>query len=150
MRNLQEQLKKAFCYQKLFWPFTVWINLKNFAISGPSALNFLITRNFFLTEGQNNFGNKYQIQYNEKRVQKIISYMLFNFSGWNLSDGNELFDEFQKNSKVIWILWKNFHLKDVKYYTISSATSSKMLQRQNFNVSYHHGYFWCIGGQHVF
>ena len=26
MRNLQEQVKKAFCYQKLFWPFTVWIN----------------------------------------------------------------------------------------------------------------------------
>ena len=35
MRNLQEQVKKAFCYQKLFWPFTVWINcssnLQNFA-----------------------------------------------------------------------------------------------------------------------
>ena len=26
MRNLQEQVKKAFCYQKFFWPFTVWIN----------------------------------------------------------------------------------------------------------------------------
>ena len=26
MRNLHEQVKKAFCYQKLFWPFTVWIN----------------------------------------------------------------------------------------------------------------------------
>ena len=26
MRNLQEQVKKAFCYQKLFWPFTAWIN----------------------------------------------------------------------------------------------------------------------------
>ena len=24
--ELQEQVKKAFCYQKLFWPFTVWIN----------------------------------------------------------------------------------------------------------------------------
>ena len=48
MRNLQEQVKKAFCYQKFFWPFTAWINcsidLKNFA-------------NFFLT-GQNNFCNK--------------------------------------------------------------------------------------------
>ena len=44
MRNLQEQVKKAFCYQKLFWPFTVWINcssdLKNFANSWPSASNF--------------------------------------------------------------------------------------------------------------
>ena len=26
LRNLQEQVKKAFCYQKLFWPFAVWIN----------------------------------------------------------------------------------------------------------------------------
>ena len=26
LRNLQEQVKKAFCYHKLFWPFTVWIN----------------------------------------------------------------------------------------------------------------------------
>ena len=26
MRNLQEQVKKAFCYHKLFWPFTFWIN----------------------------------------------------------------------------------------------------------------------------
>ena len=26
MRNLQEQVKKAFCYQKLFWPFTVPTN----------------------------------------------------------------------------------------------------------------------------
>ena len=24
MTNLQEQVEKAFCYQKLFWPFTVW------------------------------------------------------------------------------------------------------------------------------
>ena len=26
MINLQEQVKKAFCYQQLFWPFSVWIN----------------------------------------------------------------------------------------------------------------------------
>ena len=25
MKKLQEQIKKAFCYQKLFWPFKVWI-----------------------------------------------------------------------------------------------------------------------------
>ena len=44
MRNLQEQDKKAFCYQKLFWPFTFWLNcssdLKLFANSQPSDLNF--------------------------------------------------------------------------------------------------------------
>ena len=55
MRNLEEQAKKAFCYQKLFWPFTVWINcssnLNKFANSWPSASNFksffLITRALF-------------------------------------------------------------------------------------------------------
>ena len=44
LRNLWEQVKKAVCYQKLFCPFTVWINcfsdLKNFANSWPSASNF--------------------------------------------------------------------------------------------------------------
>ena len=66
MRNLQEQVKKAFCYQKLSWPFTVWINcssdLKKFANSRPSASNFQSfswsLEQFFLTVGQNNFGNK--------------------------------------------------------------------------------------------
>ena len=66
LRNLQEQVKKAFCYQKLFWPFTVWINcssdLKNFENSRPSASNFKSfsrsLEQFFLTVGQNNFGNK--------------------------------------------------------------------------------------------
>ena len=66
MRNLHEQVKKAFCYQKLFWPFTVWINcssdLKNFANSWPSASNFKnfswSVEHFFLSVGQNNFVNK--------------------------------------------------------------------------------------------
>ena len=56
MRSLQEQVKKAFCYQKLFWPFTVWINcssdLKHFKSLSRSL------EQFFLTVGQNNFGNK--------------------------------------------------------------------------------------------
>ena len=26
LRTVQEQVKKAFCWQKLFWPLTVWIN----------------------------------------------------------------------------------------------------------------------------
>ena len=61
-----EQVKKPFCYQKLFWPFTVWINcsgnLKNFANSRPSALNFKSfsgsQEQHCLIVGQNNFGNK--------------------------------------------------------------------------------------------
>ena len=66
MRNLQEQVKKAFCYQKLFCSFTVWINcfcdLKIFTNSRPSALNFKsfswLLEQFFLTVVQNNLGNK--------------------------------------------------------------------------------------------
>ena len=61
----RNKLKKAFCYQKLFWPFTVWMNcssdLKIFAKSRPSASFKSFSRSleqFLLTVGQNNFGNK--------------------------------------------------------------------------------------------
>jgi hypothetical protein len=70
MRNLQKQVKKAFCYQILFCPFTVCINyssdLKIFANFRPSALNFKSffssLEQFFLMVGQNNFGNKIPLQ----------------------------------------------------------------------------------------
>ena len=66
MRNLQEEVEETFCYQKLFWPFTVSINcsrdLKNFANSQTSASNFKSfsrsIEHFFLTVVQSNFGNK--------------------------------------------------------------------------------------------
>ena len=35
LRNLQEQVEKAFCYQKLIWPFTVWTHCS-------SDLNFFL------------------------------------------------------------------------------------------------------------
>ena len=61
-----KKVKKVFCYEKLFWSFTIWMNcssdLQNFANSWPSASNFKIfsqsLEQFFLTVGQNNFGNK--------------------------------------------------------------------------------------------
>ena len=62
MRNRQERIKKTLCYQKLFWPFTMRINLKNVANSRPSASNFKsFSRSleyFFLAVGQNTFGSK--------------------------------------------------------------------------------------------
>ena len=63
MRNLQEQIKKAFCYHKLFWPFTVRVNLssdlKNFRPSASTFKRFSRSlEQFFLTVGQKNFGNK--------------------------------------------------------------------------------------------
>ena len=61
LRNLQEQVKKAFCYQKLFKPFTVRLNcssdLKNFESSRPSASNYKSfsqsIEQFFLCFGKN-------------------------------------------------------------------------------------------------
>ena len=69
MRNLQKQVKKAFCYQKLFWFFTVGINcsidlkkISNSQASGPSASDFKSfswsLEHFFLTVVQNNIGKK--------------------------------------------------------------------------------------------
>ena len=40
MRNIQEQVKKAFCYQKLFWPLTVWINCSSDLKNIENSLNF--------------------------------------------------------------------------------------------------------------
>ena len=82
----KEQVKKAFCYQKLFWPFTVWINCSSdliiFANSRPSASNFKIfsrsPEQFFLTVGQNNFGNKILLllttSYHELSTQTSTTY----------------------------------------------------------------------------
>ena len=79
MRNLQEQVKEAFCYQKIFWPLTVWSLLisslvlvisKFLQILGLlpriSKVFFWSLEQFFLTVGQNNFGNKIPL------FQKII------------------------------------------------------------------------------
>ena len=66
VRNLTEQVKKAFCYQKSFWPFTVWSNcssdLKIFVNFRTSASNFKTAScslaQAFLSISQNNVGNK--------------------------------------------------------------------------------------------
>ena len=91
MRNIQEQVKKAFCYQKLLWPFTVWINcsgdLKNFANSWPSTLNFnsfsRLLEHFFLTVGQKNFGNKISNFY-DLLLEKVFLVIekTFEMRGW--------------------------------------------------------------------
>ena len=85
LRNLQEQVKKAFCYQKLFWTFAVWINcssdLKFFVNSRPSALNFTsfsrTLERFFLWVGQNNFDNKipnltFLVRRNSRAVLQLL------------------------------------------------------------------------------
>ena len=70
LRNLQEQVRKAFCYQTLFWPFNVWLNctsdLKDFENSRPSVSNFKsFSRSLEQYHShsivQNNFGHKIPI-----------------------------------------------------------------------------------------
>ena len=64
MRNLKEQVKKAFCYQKLFWTFTVWTNcssdwenLLKVETEGQEFAKFLRSLEQFIqaVKGQNNF-----------------------------------------------------------------------------------------------
>ena len=63
MKNLQEQVKKAFCYQKLFWPFTFCINcssdrekLLKFEAEGREFAKFLrsLEQSIQTVTGQNN------------------------------------------------------------------------------------------------
>ena len=81
LRNLQEQVKKVFCYQKLFWPFIFWIHfssvwefLLKFEAEGREFSNILRSlEQFFLTVGQNNFGNKISFLQNKAKLEHMIS-----------------------------------------------------------------------------
>ena len=80
VRNIQDQVKKAFCYQKLFWPFTVWINCSNCSDSWPSASNSKSFprshKQYFLTVGQNHFGKKTpSLNEGIGRWQKLCSFL---------------------------------------------------------------------------
>ena len=71
MRNLQEQVKKAFCYQKFFWlRINCSSDLKFSAFSFEFQKFFSISRGFFFTVGQNNFGNKIPFPAENLRVFK--------------------------------------------------------------------------------
>ena len=106
MRNLQEQVEKAFCYQKLFWPFTVWINcsgdLKIFENSRPSASNFKSfsrsLEQFFLTVGQNNFGNKIP------EITRTIYSSSFHTNFQLVTEGNDADHLAISFNKVTWYL----------------------------------------------
>ena len=126
MRNLQEQVKKAFCYQKLFWPFTVWINcpsdLKHFANSRPSVLNFKSftqsLEQFFLTVGQKNFGNKIP-----------MFHKLSLFSSYFLGQKNRLGDKNKYLPRAPWLIF--FNRKN------RSTMQCRIFSRQNFHHFFH-------------
>ena len=82
LSNLKEQIKKAFCYQKLFWPFTVWIkwsqkNFKSFSWS---------LEHFFLKVGQTILVTKYHFWILKKIYQIIlVNFFTFRFKNWSRS-----------------------------------------------------------------
>ena len=85
VRYHQQQDKKVFCYQKLVWPFTAWINcssdFKKFANSLPSALNFKSfppsLQHFFSQQARTILVTKYQ---SWKRKSFFTNYLKLNQS----------------------------------------------------------------------
>ena len=74
IRNLQEQVKKVFCNQKLFWPFTAWIKGSDFKKFANSRLSFFsITRHFFFSLFRNNFINKVPFTFSFKLFRKCAN-----------------------------------------------------------------------------
>ena len=115
MRNLQKQVKKAFCYQKLFWPFTVWINcssdLKKFANSQSSSSNFKSfspsIEQFFLTVGQNNVENKIPIT----KKNDLLFFMMtttIGFQAINTTQDEQRYKEKAHKSDYDPLVWITF------------------------------------------
>ena len=102
LRNLQEHVKKAFGYQKLFWPFTVWINcssdfksfenfqpsysvFKSFSHSGSEQ--FLVTKyqsycwpcrkceNIHSFDMANNWNKTLTINHNFSQLNLLLGYV---------------------------------------------------------------------------
>ena len=131
LRNLQEQVKKAFCYQKLFLPFIVWIycssGLKHFANSLPSASNFKSfpqsLEQFCLTKGRNNFETR------EQSCSKFIIVFLLHSSlnwAWQLSATFSVVGKWNQLNifcKENWDIQENLRNWQSKYLTMSETIS---------------------------
>ena len=124
MKNLQEQVTKAFCYQKLFRPFTVWKNcssdLKNFANSRPSASNSKSfsrsLEQFFLTVGQNKFGNKIPLKLAWLAYVHFFPIVCASFCSHELNSWGYKLDSFTKrfipiSTYRIWKIWAKSWLR---------------------------------------
>ena len=130
MRNLQEQIKKPFCYQKLFWPFTVWINcssdLKNFANSRPSASNFKSfcrsLEQFLLTE--------------------VRTILIIKYHGSKLLQLSQCYT-FHSNLEIIWMsyhstneqIWNNCYYSPSIYYDQLFSLLQNYFKKCNTRIS---------------
>ena len=126
MRNFQEQVKKAFCNQKLFWPFTARINcsshLKILANSRPSASNFKSfprsLEQFFLTVGQSNFGNKIPFLCKEEDGRKTDYWaiMLHKRACWWKSQFSTGLNNRKTIGSLFQVLW--FSMEEIQSYKV--------------------------------
>ena len=110
--NRQKQVKKVFSYQEL--TFIVWINC--FGLSFEFQKFFLITRTFFfLTVGQNNFGNKIS-NMSLKKCIELISDFFFTLGILVLVPPKFVVYKFLKNCgidcvKQGWLVFSHFSVK---------------------------------------
>ena len=116
LRNLQEQFKKIFCYQKLFWPFTVWINcssdLKMFAISLKFQKFFSITRTIFSRSRSEQFW------WRNTKIVKLFIFLgkHFFFLNWNVRLKTNFTKEDWNVVKIIWSACRDNEVGVVFWY----------------------------------
>ena len=121
LRNLQEQVKKAFRDPILFRPFTVWTN----CFSNLTKFSRWL-KQFFLTVSQNNFGNKIPLLHRnitketEKNIHLIFRSCLI----------------LAKNLTVVNLFWsipcnnfKDQYLSLRKFFAFCSIFMSKIIRK---------------------
>ena len=105
MRNLQEQVKKAFCYQ-------------TFCKFSSFSLKFQKLEQFFLTMGQNNFGEKYRFRAKHSTLSKLwiaqttffVTRKLFKPCRWQIFLGPHFFCNLLRVIKTLnFAPWKKPH-----------------------------------------
>ena len=104
MRETSRKKLKAFCYQKLFWPFTIWINCSS------DQKFFLITRTILVTKYQSYF------------ISRCCCGLCQNLKFWILTCCKSIFHTSS--------LMKNFVVVVV---VVATAWTFKVIQIKNIN-----------------
>ena len=143
LRNLQEQVKKAFGYQKLFWPFAFWINCSSdpkikISNSRPSTANFKSfsksLEHFFLTVGQNNFGNKIPLSISKQKRGKKIRNCRFTIGcliWWTSKLSQSINLQYLINGIKCILVWRQKTINtDLKGILIDNSLKLEMLEKR--------------------
>ena len=129
----------------LFWPFIVWINcssgLKIFANYLPSVSNFKCfprpPKHFFLTVGQNNFGNKILFCSVQLEMQDAI------FLAFENRLSTHTLNCWKQREKIAYYIWPGSDLlqigplKSDRNWTITQAAS--LPHKNNYEIFFKFG-----------